>query len=186
MPNFARVLVLAVPSLVLVACGGSSSTDDASTVSDGAAAATGSATLRLRCDGCTAEPITVGPTARCDIYPAGVDSEYELRLEGSGGERLTIGPFVTPATGGRISGDACMVEVVAPGDGTFLGACGPNPPSSDQPCQVQRVRVEGGIELDLRCVGLVDDGQASVTRDLGPATSSDGFVSVSVSRCSGS
>ena len=121
---------------------------------------------------CTGDPVQVicevverANGSRTVTLKANVGSEFSLELLGA-----------TVDTGGVVEQTACNVTIFEDGLAYDTGACGTDPPSMEQPCQLSNVSVEGSeVAFDLQCrsllsgvtlmgfdVGAVGGGPASV------------------------
>lgn len=57
---------------------------------------------------------------------------------------------------GTVEPSACNVTIIEDGLPYDIGACGMDPPSIEQPCQLSNVAVEGNeISFDLQCDSLI-------------------------------
>jgi hypothetical protein len=102
---------------------------------------------------CTGDPII----ASCQAIdrPNGLRAVFLEAKVGDGFEFLLSGAAVDPADG-SIQGSACNVTVVEDGLPYDVGACGGDPPSMDQPCQLSNIATDGGeVAFDLQCRSLL-------------------------------
>lgn len=79
-----------------------------------------------------------GAQISCAANPAGDSLIINFRVARGTDPSLAVDGLVTGPDGGGVRGGACTVTVVDDGN-TYQGACGPNPPSEAQPCQISSV-----------------------------------------------
>lgn len=156
------------------------------------------AAWRVRCDGlgdCTGNPVRMldvdngegGALVECRAPLSGTERTLSVRFEQPTEFGISIEGIVTSATGGRVGGDFCSVDVLETAEMISLrGPCGANPPSLDTPCQVQRVTIDEAtrdVSLELRCehMGTVDG--TGVEREVTDPDTAAGFVEIALSRC---
>jgi hypothetical protein len=169
-------VALVIVGLGASGCGGGSDTPDARITRDTGPASTAHvvAAWRVRCDelgdcmaaGSMGNPARMldvtngegGALVECEAPLVGSDRQLSVRLEQPTQFGIAIGGVVTSPTGGRVSGNACSVDVLESNEMLSLrGPCGPNPPTVDTPCQVQRVIIDEttrAVSLELRCTSL--------------------------------
>jgi hypothetical protein len=102
---------------------------------------------------CTGEPIVAGCEAverssgmRVVFLEASVGGDFAFELTGA-----TVDPG-----DGSMQQTACNVTVVEDGLPYDVGACGEDPPSMEQPCQLSNISTEGGeVVFDLECDALL-------------------------------
>jgi hypothetical protein len=153
---------------------------------------------RVRCDamgGCTPPPVRTidandgagGHAIWCDVTSFdGTNRVLELDAELPGMYGVHVSGATFPLAGGRVTGDACVVDVVEAADGPLRGACSANLPTVDAPCQLQRLTLDSGVlAFELRCEDLPAVGAPGILRELGPAGSAAGYVTVTVTGCRG-
>lgn len=182
----------------LPACGGSPPATDAGGADAPSGATHATLAWAVRCDdmgGCTAPPARSidhddgagGHAIWCDVTSFdGVNRVLELDAELPGMYGVHVSGATFPLAGGRVGGDACVVDVVESADGPLRGACSANLPSPDAPCQIQRLTFDAGVlAFELRCEDLPAVGAAGILRELGPAASAAGHVAVTVTGCRG-
>jgi hypothetical protein len=92
------------------------------------------------------------------------DGTTKLTLEANIGDKFAFElRGATVDSGGSVEQTACNVTIIEDEVPYDVGACGQEPPSVDQPCQLSNISVEGSeVIFDLECDSLL----SSVT-DLG-------------------
>ena len=86
----------------------------------------------------------------CLVEPRGADNVLWSFSAVSSEYRLTIRNAIIPRTGGPVGGPNCTVEFVDAVN-TYVGACGSDPLSDEQPCRFTSV----GFEYEDRVMGLL-------------------------------
>ena len=101
--------------------------------------------------------------ARC-VAVEQSDGTTKLTLEANIGDKFAFElRGATVDSGGSVEQTACNVTIIEDEVPYDVGACGQEPPSVDQPCQLSNISVEGSeVIFDLECDSLL----SSVT-DLG-------------------
>jgi hypothetical protein len=107
---------------------------------------------------CTGDPII----ASCEAVERS-DGTRLLFLEASVGSGIDEFAFELRGASidaGGTAQTACVVTIIEAGDAygsiEMLGACGGDPPSVDQPCQLSNISAMGGeVSFDLECATLV-------------------------------
>lgn len=184
--------------LAALGCGGPTPAPDAGGADAPIVPARATLAWRVRCDamgGCTPPPARAidasdgesGHAVACDVTSFdGVSRVLELDAELPGSHGIHVSGATFPLGGGRVGGDACVVDVTEAADGPLSGACSANTPSVDSPCQIQRLTLDAGVlAFELRCAELPAVGVPGIRREVGPAASSTGFVLVTVTGCRG-
>lgn len=100
---------------------------------------------------CTGEPII----ATCEAIDRSIGTSYRLEAE-VGGEfafelAAVLGSGNTP-----VEQSPCNVTIVEDGLPYDIGACGTEPPSVEQPCQLSNITADGSeVTFDLQCESLL-------------------------------
>ncbi len=141
-----RLVLLALVALGSVSCGGDGGTMFAD------------ARWQVRCPPgfpmCSraGEPVDIfaydgdeGVQVSCAANPAGDSLIINFQVARGSDPSFAVDGLVTGPDGGGVRGGACTVTVVDDGN-TFQGACGPNPPSDAQPCQITSVAFDEEAE----------------------------------------
>ncbi len=128
-----------------------------------------------------------GVLVECDAPLVGADRELSLRFEQPTEFGIALGGVVTSPTGGRVSGNGCSVDVLESNEMISLrGPCSANPPTTDTPCQIQRVTIDEAtraVSLELRCTGMDTIDGTGVVREVTDPDTAAGFVEIAVTDC---
>lgn len=126
---------------------------------------------------CTGEPIL----AICEAIER--SSGTSLRLEANVGDEFAFELDVTVETDGSVEQGTCNVTVIEDELPYDIGACGTEPPSVQQPCELSNIVTRGDeITFDLRCEALLS-GTTGLGFDVGG--SGGGPTTIRFANCTG-
>ena len=129
---------------------------------------------------CTGDPII----AMCDAAER-PDGSRVVTLEADvGGDfALELRDAVIDVGNGSLQPSACNVTIIEAGVPYDIGACGGDPPSIEQPCQLSSIIVQGrDITFDLQCDSLLSS-VADLAFDVGAV--GGGPTTISFGNCAG-
>ncbi len=191
-------------TVLLSACSGAVPVaPDAGPPDAGARPAHARLSWRVRCEGadpCEAPPERLfdaddgqlGASVTCDLSPSadGTTRAFSFAVAQGAAFGLRVRSATIGLDGDRIQGTGCTLAVVEETDLALEGACGPNPPSSGTPCQIQRIDIldVAGVrtlQAELRCAGLPARDAPGLTRAVtGPAGGAT-FATLELTGCAG-
>lgn len=195
----AALALVSLLSLGLSCGGGATPASDAAAPDAPGSPTHATLSWRVRCDamgGCTPPPVrsidhddgAAGHAIWCDVTSFdGVNRILEFDAElAPGAYGVHVSGATFPLIGGRVAGDACVVDVIESADGALRGACGSNLPTVDTPCQIDRLMLDVGVlTFRLRCEDMPIVGAPGVLREVGPAATASGNIEVTVTGCRG-
>jgi hypothetical protein len=103
---------------------------------------------------------------------------------------LDVRGIVTQRNGGPVLGGGCSVAVTEE-ENTHVGACGPDAPSAEQPCQINDVVIDRNdadgksVTVRMRCVNLPSDTNPSRTYNIADTANVFSPAAIRLANCRG-